>query len=434
MTARGLGLALAGVGVVLLGAAFGPLIWAGTLLLVLWAGACILDWGLAPSGDDWEVRRHHAPALSLATDNRIDLSFRAKQRRPAQVEVRDEFPPTVLCTPASLAFTLEPGAEHAGFYVARPTARGLHHFGRIVVRATGPLGLWKRQTAIPAEADIPVYPALAAIGRWEELVRRGALQEMGVRSWRRFGEGTEFAGVREYVAGDDFRRINWRSSARLGRPMTSEYQPERSRPIWLVLDCGRLMAGGSGPVSKLDGALSAALLLAWVALFRGDRVGAIGVAGELVATVPLRAGRSHYTQILQGLFPLQPQLVDADWELALAQLRQRQGPRALIVLFTDLIDPMVAGEMARATARLRPRHLPLVVTQRDPALDVALRTPPGADRALYRRAAAISLLEERAGALRQLRNFGVLTVDAGPEGISPALLNRYLELKARGLL
>jgi uncharacterized protein (DUF58 family) len=420
--------------VVLLSAVFGPLLWVGIALLVLWAGLCLLDWGLAPSGRDWEVRRQHAPALSLATDNRIDLVFRARLRRPAMVEARDEFPVEIRCTPSRLAFRLQPGAEHATFYLATPGCRGLHHFGRILVRATGPLGLWKRQTAIPADMDVPVYPALGAIGRWEALVRRGALQEMGVRSWRRFGEGTEFAEVREYVPGDDFRRINWRSSARLGRPMTSEYQPERSRPIWLVLDCGRLMAGGSGPVSKLDCALSAALLLAWVALFRGDRVGAIGVAGELVASVPLRAGRSHYSRILDGLFPLQPQLVDPDWELVLAQLRQRQGPRALIVLFTDLIDPVVAGEMARATARLRPHHLPLVVTQRDPALDAAGRMAPSDDRAIYRRAAAISLRQERADALNQLRRLGVLTVDAGPEGISPALLNRYLELKARGLL
>ena len=434
MTARALWLGLLAVALVLAGAGWGPLVPAGCALLIVWLVTCAADWWLAPSGSDWEAHRSHAPALALAADNPIELRFRARLRRSSAVQARDEAPPEIRCSRSILSFRLQPEVEYSTQYLARPTVRGLLSFGRIVVRTTGPLGLWRRQTAISAEEQVPVYPALAAIGRWEALVRRGAVQEMGVRSSRRFGEGTEFHGVRDYVPGDDFRRINWRASARLARPMLSEFEPERSRPIWLVLDCGRLMAGGSGPLTKLDGALSAALLLAWVALFRGDRVGALAVAGELVAAVPLRAGRSHYPHLLQGLSSLRPELVDPDWELVIAQLRQRQGPRALVVILTDLADPKVAAELARATSRLRPRHVPLVVTQRDPALEAARLRAPLDDRALYRRAAALGMLEERERALLQLQRLGVLTVDSGPEGISPALLNRYLELKGRGAL
>jgi uncharacterized protein (DUF58 family) len=288
--------------------------------------------------------------------------------------------------------------------------------------------------AVPAAERIPVYPALAAIGRWEGLVRRGALEEMGVRSWRRFGEGTEFAGLRDYVPGDDPRRINWRASARMARPMTSEYEPERSRPIWLVLDCGRLMAGGGAGLAKLDRGLSAALMLAWVALFRGDRVGALAVAGDFLAEVSMRGGRSHYRRLLEGLVAVTAQPVDPDWELVTTQLRRRQGPRSLVVLFTDLGDPRVATELALAAGSLRPRHLPLVVTQRDLVVEGAATASPGDDRALYRRAAALAVLEERERALGKLRSLGVMTVDSGPEGITPQLLNRYLELKGRGLL
>lgn len=434
MTIRALGLGLLAVAVVLAGAAWGPLVPIGCGLLAIWLVLCGADWWLAPSGGDWEARRIHAPALALAAENPIELRFRARLRHPAPVEARDEAPPEIKCSRSIITFQLQPGVEYATQYLARPSVRGPHNFGQIVVRCPGPLGFWRRQTAIPAAEEVSVYPALAAIGRWEALVRRGAVQGMGVRSWRRFGEGTEFQGVRDYVPGDDFRRINWRASARLARPMLSQFEPERSRPIWLVLDCGRLMAGGSGPLTKLDGALSAALLLAWVALFRGDRVGALAVAGAPVAAVPLRAGRSHYPRLLERLSALRPELVDPDWALVIAQLRQRQGPRALIVIFTDLADPKVAAELARATALLRPRHLPLVVTQRDPALEAARRRAPLDDRALYRRAAALGILEEREQALQQLQRLGVLTVDSGPEGVSPALLNRYLELKGRGQL
>jgi len=434
LTLRALGLGLLATAVVLAGAGWGPLVPVGCGLLVIWLSLCVADWRLAPAGSDWEARRSHAPALALAAENPVELTFRARLRRPSPVEARDEVPFEIGCSRPIISFQLQPSVEYSTRYLARPRIRGLHDFGRIVVRCPGPLGLWRRQTAIPAQETVAVYPALAAIGRWEALVRRGAVQEMGLRSWRQFGEGTEFHGVRDYAPGDDFRHINWRASARLARPMLSEFEPERSRPIWLVLDCGRLMAGGSGPVTKLDGALSAAMLLAWVALFRGDRVGALAVAGELVAAVPLRAGRSHYPRLLQGLFSLRPELVDPDWELVITQLRQRQGPRALIVIFTDLADPKVASELARATARLRPRHLPLVVTQRDPALESARSLAPLDERSVYRRAAALGMLAERDQALLRLRGLGVLTVDSGPEGVSPALLNRYLELKGRGLL
>lgn len=434
MTKRALILGLACLAVTLAGAAQGLLVDIGIGLLLLWAAACALDWAMAPGPGDWEVSRHHPAALALDSDNRISIRFLVRARGARVVDARDETPAEIVCRPAILRFSLESARIEEQAYSARPTRRGRFQFGRIVVRTSGPLGLWLRQVTIPALEEVPVYPALAAIGRFEGLVRRNALQEMGLRSWRRFGAGTEFAGVREYAVGDDQRHLNWRATARMARPMTSQFEPERSRPIWLVLDSGRMMAGGSGTVTKLDSALSAALLLAWVALFRGDRVGAVSVSGERAAVVPMRAGRSHYARILDGLFSISPELVDPDWQLVVAQLRRRQGPRALVVVFTDLADPRVAGELAEAVASLRPRHLPVVVTQRDPALDAARRQAPTDDRALFRRAAALRILAERESAISRLRALGVLSVDSGPEGIGPALLNRYLEIKGRGLL
>ena len=434
MTRRALLLGLACLSVTLAGAAAGWLASLGLGLLAVWALACLWDWWSAPGPADWRVTRVHPPALALGADNQIGLDVWLRASGPRPVEARDETPVEIACRPAVLTFRLQPGRATRVGYLASPRQRGSHSFGRIVVRAPGPLGLWRRQVAVPASERIPVYPALAAIGRWEGLVRRGALQEMGVRSWRRFGEGTEFAGLRDYAPGDDPRRINWRASARMAKPMTSEFEPERSRPVWLVLDCGRLMAGRQAGLTRLDRGLSAALMLAWVALFRGDRVGALAVAGDVQAEISMRGGRSHYRRLLEGLVAVAPQPVDPDWELVSAQLRRRQGPRSLVVLFTDLGDPRVARELAVATAGLRPRHLPLVVTQRDLALEAAATASPDDDRALYRRAAALAVLEERESALWTLRSLGVMTVDSGPEGITPQLLNRYLELKGRGLL
>ena len=434
MTARALVLGLACLAVVLAGAAQGWLTLLGLSLLAALTLACLWDWWSAPEFADWRISREHPPALALAGANQISLHFLVRAQHTCTVEARDETPVELESRPALLSFRLPPAQLTQVSYLAFPKQRGEHQFGNIVVRTAGPLGLWRRQVVVPAEERIPVYPALAAIGRWEQLVRRGSLQEMGVRSWRRFGEGTEFAGLRDYVPGDDPRRINWRASARMGRPISSEFEPERSRPIWLVLDCGRLMAGAPGGLTKLDTALSAALLLAWVALFRGDRVGALAVAGEVLAEISMRGGRTHYRRLLDALVGVRCLPVDPDWELVVAELRRRQGPRSLVVFFTDLGDPRGAQELARAGASLRPRHLPLIVTQRDPVLEHAALASPDDDRSLYRRAAALAQLEDRALALERLRSLGVMSVDSGPEGITPQLLNRYLELKGRGLL
>ena len=432
MTYRALGLGLVGVALLLAGTAFWPLTALGTGGLLLLGGGALLDWLAAPRR--WTVERRLAPALALAAPNPVELRVRGAGRRAVRVTCRDESDVELGVDPLVLEFTVPAGGEAVAGYRCVPLRRGRMRFGRVVIRAPGPLGLWRRQHAVDLPAEVSVLPALHAVGRWEGRARRVGSEPLGNRGWRRYGDGTEFAGIRDYATGDDPRRVNWRATARLGRPMTSQFEPERSRPIWLVMDLGRLMAGGDGALAKLDVALSSALLLAWVALSRGDRVGALAVAASAQPLAPPRAGRSHYRRLQEQLSALRPQLVDPDWRLAVLELRRHQGPRSLVVTFTDLSDPDMASRLAAALGRLRPRHLPLVVTQRDPVLDRERAAAPRGAREVYRRAAALRLLQERQTALDRLVALQVPTVDSGPDGLGPAVVDRYLDLKARGAL
>jgi uncharacterized protein (DUF58 family) len=432
VTSRAFWLGLVGVGLLLAGTALWPLTVLGAAWLVGLAAAALLDWLVAPRR--WTVDRRLAPALSLAAPNPVELRIRCESRRPVSVRCRDETEPDLAAQPQLLELLVPGGGEGFARYRCLPRRRGAMRFGRVVLRAAGPLNLWRRQCAVPLSTEVLVLPALHAVGRWEGRARRSGSERLGSRGRHRYGEGTEFAAIRDYVVGDDPRRVNWRATARLGRPMTSQYEPERSRPIWLVLDCGRLMASGDGDLSKLDVALSSALLLAWVALSRGDRVGALAVASAPQPVVPPRAGRAHYRRLQEGLSRLRPELVDPDWSLAALELRRRQGPRALVVSFTDLSDPDMASRLAAAVGRLRPRHLPLVVTQRDLVLERERAQLPEGARAVYRRAAALRLLEERQLALDRLVALRVPTVDSGADGLGPALIDRYLDLKARGAI
>ncbi len=434
MTPRALALALVPVAFLLAGTADPALVWAALATGLLWAGACLLDRLRARGPDGWRVRRLVEPILSLGAANPVTLEITPLGRYPTSVLVRDEGPPELPPDPPLLRGRARGGVPLRLTYVLRPTRRGRYDFARVVLRAPGPLGLWNRQVALPRPAEVRVYPDLGAVRQWQGLTRRGQLAQVGIRNARRLGQGTEFAMVREHFPDDDFRLINWRATGRMGRLMVSEHRPETAQTCWLVLDCGRHMQGGIGALQKLDHALNTALLFAYVALTGGDRVGVLAFADTVRAQLPAAGGRAHFARILELLYGIAPQPVEADHATALARLRRMQGRRALVLMFTDLPDGAAGARLADHAALLRPRHLPLVVTQQDPALAAAAGAAPTGPEVLYERAAALAVLADRAGGLEALRRRGVLSLDSEVAALAPTVINRYLELKARGQL
>jgi uncharacterized protein (DUF58 family) len=312
--------------------------------------------------------------------------------------------------------------------------RGLRVFGRTVVRAEGPWGLGWRQSALGAPSPVRVDPDLSAVRSFEALARRGQLAEMGVRSLRRPGEGTEFERVRDAVPDDPLRTVNWRATARTGRLMTTELIPERAQPVIICLDHGRLMGVGAGELTKLDHAINAALLLVHVALRTGDRAGLLAFDDRVTVALAPRPGRSQLRSVLDAIQPLQAGLIEADYDEAFAYLARWQRRRALLAIFTDVLDADQGAALLRQCARLRRRHLPLVITVRDPALDDAARARPESAEDAYARAVAGGLLADREASLQVLRRSGVDTLDADARTLSPRLVNRYLELKRRARL
>jgi uncharacterized protein (DUF58 family) len=319
-------------------------------------------------------------------------------------------------------------------YTLTPPVRGRRDFGRTVVRVEGPWRLGWRQSSLGDPAPVRVDPDLSAVRSYEALARRGQLAEMGVRNLRRPGEGTEFERVRDAVPDDPLRTINWRATARTGRLMATELIPERAQPVIVCLDHGRLMGVGAGELTKLDHAINAALLLVHVALRTGDRAGLLAFDDRVTVALSPRAGRGQMRAVLDALQPLRAGLIEADYDEAFAYLSRWQRRRALLAIFTDVLDPDQAAALLRQCARLRRRHLPLVITVRDPALDDAARLRPQRSTDAYARAVAGGLLADREASLGILRRSGVDTLDADARTLSPRLVNRYLELKRRARL
>ena len=429
MTARGAALLLAPLPLLAVSAAVAPLRWVALALLAAAAAAIAVDGRRAPSRARLRAVRELDEPLSVGRPNPVRLRIEVDGGRHRAV-VRDEHPPDMR---ASVEMTRLWIPGEAG-YAVTPPVRGRRDFGRTVVRVEGPWGLGWRQSALGDPVPVRVDPDLSAVHSYEALARRGQLAEMGVRSLRRPGEGTEFERVRDAVPDDPLRTINWRATARSGRLMATELIPERAQPVIVCLDHGRLMGVGAGELTKLDLAINAALLLVHVALRTGDRAGLLAFDDRVTVALAPRAGRSQLRSVLDAMQPLRAGLIEADYDEALGYLSRWQRRRALLAIFTDVLDPDQGAALLRQCARLRRHHLPLVITVRDPALDDAARLRPRQAEDAYVRAVAGGILADREASLHILRRSGVDTLDADARTLSPRLVNRYLELKRRARL
>jgi uncharacterized protein (DUF58 family) len=381
-----------------------------------------------------EIERRVEDKLSLGTENVVTLHARNRCGWTLALVVKDDPPGDFVTESRTFAQSLPPYDTAAVSYHTRPLARGRYSFGDLHVRGRTLLGLSQWQRRFPAAREVAVYPNLLEVRRYQLLARADRLRQAGFRATRRLGQGTVFESLREYTPDDDYRSIDWKATARRHYPISRQYETERSQTVILMLDAGRMMTTLIGDLSRLDYALNAALMLAYVAVERDDAVGLIAFADEVKAFVPPRKGHRQVGLITEALYDLQPALVEPDYAEAFAALSARARKRALVVCFTDLIDVDASSRLLGHMAALAPHHLPLLVTLRDSDLQRAANAPPQDVAQTYRRALAGQLLNDRATALEALRQRGVMVLDVLPEKLTVAAVNEYLGLKARGRL
>jgi uncharacterized protein (DUF58 family) len=434
------------------------------LLAAVALGAAAADWLRSRDLAGVDVQREVAETLSLGAWTTVRLTVRNGTGRALALELRDVYPlgfaveaPMAAGAPGEgqrpvpgrLAAPLPAGETAEVAYRVRPPRRGHYRFGGLYLRAAGPLGLLRRDRRVDAHRAVRVYPDLRPIRRYELLARRGMAQEAGLRPWRRAGSGTEFARLRDYLPDDDFRRINWKASARSDRPIVNELEAERSQNVLLMVDCGRLMGAtvelpaegaadaltaGELPagLTKLDHALNAALLLAYVGTRRGDRVGVLAYADEVRRFVPPGRGQAAYLASVEAMAMLDTEPVEPDHGRAFAFLAGRRLRRSLVVLFTDLADREASTELVAQLQRSARHHLAVCVTLSDPTVRAPAEARPRSTQQLYERFVAQRLLDDRQAVLADLTHRGVLCLDTPADQLSPRLIDAYLDLKLRG--
>jgi uncharacterized protein (DUF58 family) len=413
--------------------------WGLDVMLLADIALIVLIWLDATLAQPVGVAREPLPALSVGHSTEVSYRWTNPSRRRARLRVREIRPDILGGLQAPRSVTIPPGAATLETVPVVPVRRGRTTAGTggggFVLDRLGPLGLGRHRTRLTLPWDVVVYPPLVSMRLRASVAEALRRRDAGLKPVRQLGEGRLFESLREWVPGDEIRHIDWKATARRRKVITRQYEAERRQQVLLVLDTGRLMtADVAAGVARLDFAVQAALELAYAAAQHDDNVGIMTFADGVQHFVAPERGRTAVRRVLDVLAEVEPRLVEPDYPGAFRYLAARNRKRALTVLFTDVIDRFASDALVANVATLRPRHLPLAVTLRNPELDAVATQRPGTPRDAFRKAAAEELLHAREEALGHMRRAGVLVIDVTPERAAQAVVAKYLDLKRRGTL
>jgi uncharacterized protein (DUF58 family) len=427
-TARTAGLvAVVGIAVLLLPV---PLpVWP---VLVAVAALLVVDGALAPPPWSIGVTRELPGVLPLDGQGRVTWQVTNPRRRPLQVALADELPPSLGAEHRRVGLRLAPAGRGRASAALNPHRRGTFALGGVTVRVTGPLGLATRQAPRALPGRIEVHPSFRSRDAAELRIRRARILQEGQRSVRGRGGGTEFEALREYVEGDEFRHVDWAATARAGHPMVRTHRAERNQTVLILLDTGRVVAGLVEGVPRLDHGMDAALALATVATSSGDRAGLVAFGADVRSVVPPRRERDQLRRLSTAMHALEPELAESGYREAFRTTLTRFRRRALLVVITELAAEAVQETLVPALPLVAREHAVLVASVRDPELVRLRDAPVRAAGDAYAAAAAASLLAERERAAARLRGLGARVVDAPPDELAAALADAYLDVKVRG--
>jgi len=380
------------------------------------------------------VERLPLEAIALRRPGHVRYAVENRARIGIRIGLLETPVPTIDFACDTMVAELGPREARtlAAAFLARE--RGAVRFGAVYAWIENRIGLVRRRYRIEADEASRVLPDLSAVERYGTLARRSTLLEAGLRRMRRRGSGSEFESLRDYQSGDAFRTVDWKATARRGRMTVAQYDIERSQTVIIALDCGRLMTPRIGLARKFDYALTAGLSVARIAQAASDHVGLLAFAAKPLVRVAPRRGAAHLRALARATYDLQPRFEEPDYETVFADLRGRARKRSLVVLFTDIFDPVTSMAVLAGLGSLVPHHLAMCVLMSDGAIADALDEVPTTASEAYRTTVAMSLADERTRAIALFRARGIIVVDVPAAKLTVALLDAYLDVKARGLL
>ena len=384
--------------------------------------------------DAFDVERYCAPRFSNGDDNEVRLVFKFDYPFTVKVEVIDEIPVVFQRRDILFKFKIRPGKTEEVLYKLRPTQRGEYDFGHIHLYITTVFGLVSRHKRCRKPMRVAVYPSYIMMHQYEFMAIHHNLQELGIKKIRRIGHNTEFESIKEYVKGDDYRTINWNASARRHYPMVNVYQDERSQQIYNIIDKGRVMQSAFHGMTLLDYAINASLVLSFIAIRKDDKAGLVTFAEGFETFIPASKHVSQMQQILESLYRQQATFGESDYSSLYVRLNKYVSKRSLLIIYTNFDTIIGMKRQLEYLRQLARKHVVLVVFFEDTELKAFAAKHPITIEGYYEHVIASKFIFDKRLVIAQLQLHGIHSLLTEPDKLSVNIINKYLEMKARGMI
>ena len=396
--------------------------------------AAIIDYAMLFGKKNGVIAQRILPEkLSNGDENPVKLDVKNDYPFTIETEIIDEVPFQFQMRDFNIKRKIESKKNVFLQYILEPKERGEFVFGALNVYAKSAIGLVSKRYRFQKDASLPSYPSFIHLGKYElQAIRDQFL--LGARKVRRIGHQTEFEQIKDYVPGDDIRTINWKATSKRNHLMVNQYQEERSQRIWMIIDRGRTMQMPFGGLSLLDYSINAAMALSHIVLKKGDRAGMMTFSKTAENRVPAESKAGQLRKISEALYNIRTNFYESDFGALYRDIRQNISQRSLILLFTNFETLDAVNRQTKFLRAIARNHLVVVVFFKNSELQKIIHRNPENMQEIYDEIIAEKFEFEKKLIIQELRKYGIYSLYTLPENLSVEAINKYLEIKAQGLL
>ena len=379
-------------------------------------------------------QRRLSAIFSLSDPNEVSIALENQGNLYLSLAIADELPVQFQRRDFEIQCDLAPGQSYVATHTLRPLSRGVYTFGYINVFASTRLGLVERKLVFKQPQEVDVYPSIIQMKRFELRAMQHIAHETGIKKMRRIGHSYEFEQIKNYVEGDDYRSVNWKASSRRATLMVNQYEDERSQQVYCIIDKSRVMKMPFEGLSLMDYAINTALAISNIILKKQDKAGLLSFSDAIGATLKAERDTGQLRRIMEALFREKERPGEANYELLYQAVRRLIGMRSLLLLFTNFESSYALERALPTLRRLNRSHLLVVVFFENTEIRKLAQEEVEKTADIYRQTVARQFLQEKKEMVTKLRQYGIQAVLTRPEDLTLNTINKYLELKSRGLI
>lgn len=408
---------------------------ASRFLLLILCGFLALDFIiLFTSKNGVEGQRITPEKLSNGDENPIVVSLRNFYTFPIWVKIIDEIPYQFQVRNFEIKRKVKSASSNDFQYYLRPTERGEYHFGRLNIYVSSPLRLLSKRYTFDKDIMVPTYPSYIQLRKYDLIAFSNNLFQYGVKKIRRIGHTMEFEQIKEYVQGDDIRTLNWKATAKKNALMVNQFQDEKSQNIYMAIDKGRTMKMPFNGLSLLDYAINASLVLSNVILKKHDKAGLFSFSKKIDNRVVAEKRTSQMQKILENLYNVKTDFFESDYSRLYADVKKNINQRSLILLYTNFETLDGLHRQLPYLKGIAKNHLLVVIFFQNTELNHITQKKADTIQEVYDKVIAEKFIFEKKLIVNELKKYGIHSVLTQPENLTLDSINKYLEIKARGIL